>query len=145
MIAVDTAILVYSVRADSPWHQPALACVRRLAEGTGLWAIPWPCVHEFLALVTHPRIYRPPTPLRDAIQQVDYWMESPTLQLLGEAPGYWDYLKPLIEAGKTIGPAMHDARVAAICRFSGVREMWSADRDYTHFDGIPVRNPLVAG
>ena len=145
MIAIDTNILVYSVRKDSPWHRRALACLRRVAEGSGLWAIPWPCVHEFLAVVTHPKIYRPPTPLRDAMRQVDYWIESPTLRLIGEGPGYWEHLQPLLEAGNIIGPLVQDARVAAICRFGGVREIWSADRNYSHFGGIPVRNPLLAG
>jgi len=143
MIAVDTNILVYSVREDSPWHRAALHCVRRLAEGSGLWAIAWPCVHEFLAVVTHPRIYRPPTPLRDAIQQVEFWMESPMLRLIGEGPGYWEHLRALLEAGRTTGPAIHDARVAAIWRFSGVSEIWTADRDYSHFRGLAVRNPLL--
>ena len=145
MIAVDTNILVYSVREDSPWHRPALSCMRRLAEGSGLWAIAWPCVHEFLAVVTHPKIYRPATLLGDAIQQVEYWMESPTLRLLGEGPGYWEHLRLLLETSKTIGPMIHDARVAAICRSSGVREIWSADRDYTSFRGLAIRNPLVEG
>ena len=57
MIAVDTNILVYAHREDSPWHDSAYASVVDLAEGRALWAIPWPCVHEFLAIVTHPRIY----------------------------------------------------------------------------------------
>jgi predicted nucleic acid-binding protein len=96
-------------------------------------------------VVTHPKIYRPPTLLGDAIQQVEYWMESPTLRLLGEGPGYWDHLRLLLETGKTIGPMVHDARVAAICRSSGVREIWSADRDYTSFRGLAIRNPLVEG
>ena len=69
MIAVDTNILVYSVRADSPWHPAALQCLRDLAEGASPWAIAWPCIHEFIAVVTHPRIYKPPTPLRDALLQ----------------------------------------------------------------------------
>ncbi len=93
MIAIDSNILVYSMRGDSPWHKAALACVRRLAEGTNTWAIPWPCIHEFIAVITHPRIYTPPTPLRDAVQQVEYWMESPTLHMIGEGPGYWEQLK----------------------------------------------------
>jgi uncharacterized protein len=143
MIAVDTNILVYSVREDSPWHRRALACLRSLAEAEAAWAIPWPCVHEFLAVVTHPRIYKPPTPLRDAILQVDYWLESPTLHVIGEDPGYWEHLKTLIGAGKAIGPLVHDARVAAICRSHGVREIWTADRDYSRFEGIPARNPLL--
>lgn len=144
MIAVDTNILVYSVREDAPRHRAALQCVRRLAEGGGPWAIAWPCLHEFLAVVTHPRIYRPPTTVRAAVQQVNYWMESPTLRLIGEDAGYWEHLQALIEAGQTVGPRIHDARVAAICRFSGVREIWTADRDYSHFGGLVARNPLVA-
>ena len=145
MIAVDTNILVYSVREDSPWHTTALACVRDLAEGRELWAIAWPCLHEFIAVVTHPRVYRPPTPLHDALEQVGYWMESPSLRLIGEGPGYWEHLRGLSTAAKTLGPMIHDARVAAICRFSGVREIWTADRDYTRFPGVVARNPLVAG
>jgi len=142
MIALDTNILVYSVREDSPWHRAALDCVRRLAEGGEAWAIPWPCIHEFLAVVTHPKIYRPPTPLRDAIQQVDYWMESPSLRFIGEGPGYWEHLKATLVAGQGAGPVVHDARVAALCRSSGVREIWTADRDYSRFPGLLVRIPL---
>jgi toxin-antitoxin system PIN domain toxin len=143
MIAIDSNILVYSVRADSPWHKRALECIRVLAESEATWAIPWPCIHEFLAVVTHPRIYKPPTPLRDAILQVDYWMESPTLHLIGEDPGYWEHLKALLGAGMAIGPLIHDARVAAICRSHGITEIWSADRDYSRFEGMRVRNPLL--
>jgi predicted nucleic acid-binding protein len=59
MIAVDTNLLVYGHRRDSDWHGRAAALIRELAEGAGPWAIPWPCIHEFLSIVTHPRIYRP--------------------------------------------------------------------------------------
>ena len=144
MIAVDTNILVYSVREDSPWHRAALACVRDLAEGAAAWAIAWPCIHEFIAVVTHPRIYKPPTLLREALLQVDYWMESPGLRLLGEGPGYWDHLKDALVAGKAMGPIVHDGRVIAIYRDHGVREIWTADRDYSRFGGMRTRNPLVA-
>jgi toxin-antitoxin system PIN domain toxin len=143
VIAVDSNILVYAVREDSPWHEPAMACMRELAEGPAPWAIAWPCIHEFLAIVTHPRIYKPPTPLADAILQVDYWKESPSVQFLGEGPGYWEHLKDLLLMGKVLGPVIHDARVAALCRARGVRELWTADRDYSRFEGLRVRNPLL--
>ncbi len=55
MIAVDTNIIVYAHREDSPWHQAAAARVAELAEGSAAWAVPWPCIAEFLAIVTHPR------------------------------------------------------------------------------------------
>ncbi len=147
MIAVDTNILVYSVRADSPFHAAALKSIRQLAESSAPWAIPWPCIHEFLAIVTHPKIYRPPTPLIDALQQVEYWKESPSLRVLGEGSGaegarYWEHLRTMLEVSAAKGPRVHDARVAAICRASGVREIWSADRDFSRMPGLLLRNPL---
>jgi uncharacterized protein len=142
MIAFDTNILVYSVREDSPRHKSALAVVRAAAEASARWAIPWPCVHEFVSIVTHPRIYKPPTPLRSALLQVDYWMESPSLRLLGEPAGYWDHLKSCLNTSRASGPMVHDAHVAAICRAAGVTEIWTADRDFSRFPGVPTRNPL---
>jgi predicted nucleic acid-binding protein len=75
MTAVDTNILVYAYRVDSPWHAVAYDRLAALAEARAPWVIPWPFVHEFLAIVTHPRIYAPPTPLVNAIDQVEAWLE----------------------------------------------------------------------
>ena len=143
MIAVDTNILVYAHRRDSPWHERAAACMRELAEGTAAWAVPWPCVHEFLAIVTHERIYSPPSPLGKAIGQVQAWLESPSLVLLAEGEGYWATLAQLVGKAKVSGPRIHDARIAALCIYSNVRELLSADRDFSRFGSLTTRNPLV--
>ena len=63
MLAVDTNILVYAHRADAHFHQAARRCMTTLAEGRAAWAIPWPCVHEFVGIVTRQRLFDPPTPL----------------------------------------------------------------------------------
>jgi uncharacterized protein len=144
VIAVDTNILVYAHRRDAPWHKASNRCLKGLAEGVGTWAVPWPCVHELLAVVTHPRIYDPPSTLAQAIDQVEAWMESPTLHLIGESSRHWAELRDLLRAGKIVGPRIHDARVAAICVTNGVRELLTADRDFSRFPGLHVRNPLVA-
>ena len=70
MIAVDTNILVYAHRRDSRWHDRARDAVTGLAEGNRSWAILWPCVHEFLAIATHPRIYDPPSTPDEALRQL---------------------------------------------------------------------------
>ena len=142
MIAVDSNILVYAHRADSPWHQPAAAAVRELAEGKSAWAIPWPCIHEFLAIVTHKRIYDPPTPPDRAREQVEAWFQSPTLVMLAETESYWERLRAALEEGKIRGPRVHDARIAAICADHGVKELLSADRDFSRFPSLKVRNPV---
>jgi uncharacterized protein len=144
MIAVDTNILVYAHREDSPWHKFADSSVRKLAEGRDAWAIPWPCIHEFLGTVTHPRIYNPPTPMAGAMDQVQAWMESPSLALLSETETYWEKLKALLRSSKPSGPQIHDARIAALCLEHGIAELWTADRDFSRFPALKVRNPLVS-
>ncbi|PXY27879.1 type II toxin-antitoxin system VapC family toxin [Prauserella muralis] len=145
MIAVDTNILVYAHRRDAEFHGAAAECVKALAEGRSAWAIPWPCLHEFFAITTHPKIYDPPSTREQATAQIDAWLASPTLSVLGEPAGYWPDLKALLSAGRVIGPMVHDARVAALCVAHGVRELWSADRDFSRFTtALQVSNPLVA-
>lgn len=143
MIAVDTNLLVYAHRADSEWYEPAASCLRELAEGKAPWAIPWPCVHELIAIATHPRIYDPPTPLSAVLDQVDAWLESPSLTLLSEGQGHWPELRTLITKGRIVGGMVHDARIAALCLTHGVRELWSADRDFGRFPALTVVNPLA--
>lgn len=143
MIGVDTNILVYAHRRDSPFHIQAVAALRSLAEGQARWALPWPCVHEFFAVVTHPRVYNPPSSLEQALTQVDAWLESPSVEPVGEDPGYWKVLRQLIADGKIAGPRVHDARIAALCLQHGIRELWSADRDFGRFPQVVVRNPLL--
>lgn len=141
MIAFDTNILVYAHRSDSEWHAAALAALT--AALNGRWAIAWPCVHEFLSVVTDSRSFRYPTPMERAIDQMEAWMESPTLNLLGETERHWRELTRLIRPGRMSGRRVHDARIAAICIEHGVSELWSADRDFSRVTGLAIRNPLV--
>jgi hypothetical protein len=143
LIAVDTNLLVYAHRAESDWHDRAAARVRELAEGRSPWAIPWPCIHEFLAIATHPRIWDPPTPIADALAQVDAWLESPSLVLLAEGAEHGSALRGLLESGRVAGPPVHDARIATLCLAHGVRELWTADRDFSRFPALATANPLA--
>ena len=144
MIAVDTNLLVYAHREDSPWHKAAYRCVSELAEGPGAWAIPWPCIHEFFAITTHARIYDPPTPIEVALKQIGAWVEAPNLVLLAESAGYWDRLQLLVKQGHIEGPQIHDARIAALVLHHGIQTLWSADRDFSRFPELPTQNPLIA-
>ena len=142
MIAVDTNILVYAHRSDSAFHKAAASVMKELAEGLRSWAIPWPCVHEFLAVVTHPRIYDPPTPAAAAAAQLRAWTSSPSNVLIHEGPEHLQLLSAMLESSSATGPRVHDARVAAICAGAGVAELWTADRDFSRFP-IATRNPLT--
>ena len=143
MIAVDANILVYAQRSDVASHEVALRRMGQLVEGSATWAIPWPCVHEFIAVVTNRRVFDPATTLDDAIAFVSSLVASPHLVLLAETSAHWTTLQSLASLGRAVGGRIHDARIAAICLEHGVRELWSADRDFSRFPGLSVINPLM--
>lgn len=142
MIAIDTNILVYAHRKDSRFYNLASSRLKELVECGLDWAIPWPCIHEFCSIVTHPKIYRPPSTNEQAVKQIELWMESPTLHLIGEGANYWAKLRYLALQGKVRGPQFHDARIAAICSEVGVSVLWTADRDFSNLPGLRTENPL---
>lgn len=143
MIAVDTNVLVYAHRRDVDFHANAAMRVKELAEGLATWAIPWPCIHEFYSVVTHPKVYVEPSTPEQALAQVDEWLASPSLALLAEPTDYISTLKPLLQYAHVSGPKVHDARIAAICLSHGVSELWTADRDFSRFAQLTTVNPLV--
>ena len=144
MIAVDSNLLVYAHRQDSEWHEAAAARVRELAEGPAPWAIPWPCLYEFHSIATHRRIYSPPSTPDAAVDQIEIWMDAPGLTLLAETPGFDRRLLALLRKSRPQGGLVHDARIAALCLHAGVRELWTADRDFSRFPELSCRNPLLS-
>jgi toxin-antitoxin system PIN domain toxin len=144
VIAVDSNILVYAHQARSPHHATATRALRELDQDGRQWAVPWPCVHEFYAVITNPRIHRPPTPVHAALESVASLVDADNTILISETDRHWEVLRSLIADGRVVGGKVHDARIAAICLEHGVRELWSADRDFGRFPALKVVNPLVA-
>ena len=143
MIAVDTNVLVAAHRRDADRHQAAAEAVRTLAQGGDQWAIPWTCVHEFLAIATHPGIFDPPSTVEQALEQVAAWLESPSLTLLSERFDHWEHLRTVVAEGDVRGGRIYEARVAAVCLAHGVTTLLTADRDFGRFPRLRVANPLI--
>jgi hypothetical protein len=93
-------------------------------------------------VTTHPRIFAPPSTLEQACHQVDVWLGSQGVVLLSEQTEYWGVLRGTIVPSHSVGPRVHDARVAALCAHHGVRVLWSADRDFSRYPSLNVVNPL---
>ena len=145
MIALDTNVLVHARREETPHHESARRLLLDLAEGDRAWAIPWPCVYEFLRVVTHPRVFDPPTPLADALEDLSSLLESPSLVLLGEGPTHAGHLDRAARTARATGNVVHDAHVAALALEHGVGELLTTDRDFARFPGLRVRNPFLDG
>ena len=143
MIAIDTNVLIAAHREDNPAHSRADARLAELAESGRPWALPWHCLHEFVAMTTHPRIFKPPTPPADALVQVEKWLRAPAVTVLAEMEGYWELFGAVVRESGIAGPKVHDARIATLCRQHGVRVLWTADRDFSRFPWLKTQNPLV--
>ena len=143
MIALDANILVYAHRVEMEWHDAAAHAVTQALEGSEAIGIPWQCIAEFLAAVTSPRIFSIPTPIGVVLDQVDAWRESPMIEMLSERESFGTFFAALVREARVTGPRVHDARIAAICLEHGVRELWTADRDFNRFPELRTRNPLV--
>lgn len=143
MIAVDTNVLVYAHRPDSVHHQAARSALETLTRSGRSWGVPWPCVHEFLAVVTHPRIYVPPTPQSVALRAVSDLLSLQGVTMLAESRDHLTWLDRFASRAGVVGGRVHDARIAAICLGHGVTELLTADRDFGLFPELATRNPLV--
>ena len=144
MIALDTNVLVHARRADSPFHGVANRIVIDLANGERPWAIPWPCIYEFVRVLTHPRFNRNPQALDDILQDLAGLMDSPSLTLLGEGPAHRRHFLDAVTRGAARGNLAFDAHIAALAIEHGVRELWTADRDFRRYPGLTIRNPFIA-
>jgi hypothetical protein len=144
MIAIDTNVLVYAHRPHLDAHARCRDAIEDLVRSGTRFALPWPCLHEFIGAVTNARVFSPPTSVDEAVAFVDDFASLSNCQVIGETDRHLGVLAELMKAPGVSGPRVHDARIAAICLSHGISELWTADRDFSYFPRLRTRNPVVA-
>lgn len=142
MIAVDTNVLIHADREEMLLHGRALDALTALAEGDAAWAVPIFCIGEFVRVVSHPRVFDPPTPAPEALEFVEALLQSPSVRLLLPGPRFLSLLRDCIEEGGVQGNLVFDAQIAAVCLEHGARTLLSEDRDFSRFSKMTVQ-PLT--
>ena len=143
MRAIDTNVLVYAEIISSAHHDRALGLLTELAGDPRPWAVPWPCIYEFLRVVTHPRVFHPPVPMERALSDLGQILESPSLRLLSETPRHAEIMGRVLVGGNVSGNLTHDAHIAALCLEHGVSELLTGDRDFRRFPELSVVDPFA--
>jgi toxin-antitoxin system PIN domain toxin len=136
VIAVDTNVLVAAHRSDAPRHDRALLWLRSLSQGAEPWGIPVFCISEFVRVVTHRRVFDPPSTIAQAVDAMDALLESPSVRILTPSSGHWSLLRASIVAGEATGNLAFNAQIAALCREHGVERLLSEDRDFKRFPAL---------
>ncbi len=135
---MDTNILVYAHRQEQPEHRLALRWLTYLAEGNAPWAIPVFCLGEFVRVVTHPRIFDPPTPLETALEALEGLLQSPSLRILNPGSRYPALFDGHLRQADARGNLAFDAQIAAVCHENHIAKLLTADRDFKRFSNLSL-------
>lgn len=141
MIAVDTNILVVAFRADAKNHQVARSMLENLVNGEEPCGIPVVCLAEFVRVTTHANIFRPPSPLNEAMQALDELLNHPNVRLLSPGPDFFACFRQTLLDAQASGNLAFDAQIAALCRDHRVKTLVTYDRDFTRFPHVTCVTP----
>ena len=143
MIALDTNVLIYAHRGETNLHSIASAKLTALAEGDEPWALPIFCITEFLRVVTHARVFNPPSTIATAIEFIENLTISPSCRLATPGSEFLLHLKNVVISTEVRGNLVFDAQIAALCREHGIQSILTNDRDFERFGNLNVQ-PLAA-
>ena len=138
MKALDTNVLIHAHRKEMAKHAEANQLIHTLAEGSRPWGLPIFCLGEFLRVVTHRRVFTPPTAMRNALGALESLLESPSVRLLVPGERFWSFFHSTISQGQATGNVVFDAQIVAVCLEHGVDSLISEDRGLKRFGNIHV-------
>lgn len=139
MIAVDTDVLVHAHRTETAHHHAAAAALVEIAEGVEPWALPVFCITEFMRVVTHRRVFVPPSTVSEATSFLDALVASPTCNVVRPGTEFVPILAATARRADARGNLMFDAQIAALCRENGIDTILTNDRNFERFEGLRTR------
>ncbi|NLF67140.1 MAG: type II toxin-antitoxin system VapC family toxin, partial [Chloroflexi bacterium] len=95
----------------------------------------------FLRVVTHPRVFAPPSNIRDALAFAGQIRQQPNAVVVMPGNRHWTIFTDLCKAAGARGNLIPDAFLAALAIESG-SEWVTTDRDFSRFPGLNWRHPL---
>ena len=139
MIAVDTNVLIYAHRAETDLHAVASRDLIALAEGPARWGLPVFCIAEFLRVVTHRRVFNPPSTLSQATGFLDNLVASPSCRIVRPGTEFTRLLVETVVAAGAKGNLVFDAQIVALCREHGIATILTNDRDFDRFRDLRIQ------
>ncbi len=141
MILLDVNILVQANREDADLHQE----IKTWLEGTfrnppGV-AVSDLVLSGCLRILTHPKIFKEPTPLSQALEFIEDFRSREAVHVLAPGPGHWKIFADLCRKVSARGNFVADAYHAALALELGC-EWVTLDRDFARFPRLKWRHPL---
>ena len=127
----DINVLIAASRSDHVHHKRALAWLAETLE-TGeanLQILPMVAA-GFLRLVTHPKVFVQPTPMKDALRFIERLLVLPNVDI-PELGREWPILRQLCSEKAITGNGVSDAWIASAVRLTG-NHLVTFDRGFRH-------------
>ena len=141
MLLIDVNILVYAFRTDATGHAAFRRWLEETISSESSFGLSDLVLSGFLRIVTHPRIFDPPTPLENALEFAAALRAQPNCVLIAPGPRHWAIFAALCRAAAARGNLIPDAYLAALAIETG-SEFISTDRDFNRFPGLLWRPPF---
>ena len=142
MILIDVNVLVYAHREDAPDHADFRRWLEEVANSRESYGMSDLVLSGFLRVVTHPRVFNPPTPLKAAVTFARELRDRPNCVPLAPGPRHWEIFEHLCRAARVKGNLVADAYLAALAMEHG-SEWITTDSDYGRFPGLRWRHPIA--
>ncbi|MCM2313427.1 MAG: PIN domain-containing protein [Steroidobacteraceae bacterium] len=143
MIVLDANVLVYAYNSASEHHARCRAWLEAALNGPQQIGFPWQTLLAFVRIATHPRVFRQPLLIAEAVAIVDEWLTCPQAILVAPGEDHWSLLKRQLVDGQASGALVPDAALAALALERGAT-LCSTDRDFARFRALKLVNPIAA-
>lgn len=140
MVLLDVNVLVGAMRVDAPRHAVLNAYVERLRRAPEPFGVSDQVLAGTIRVLTHPRVFIPPTPPEQATAFVSAVRATPNAVILAPGPRHWDLFLELLASSGATGNLVPDAWHAALALEHGC-EWVSDDADFARFPGLRWRRP----
>lgn len=141
MICPDINLLLYATFSSYSQHGVAKVWWDGVLSGDLPVRIGHVVILGFIRISTHPKVFKTPLTLAQAIAIADGWLSQANVEMIAPARTHWDNLKSMLAAGATGGNLTTDAHIAALAADFGLI-IYSNDTDFGRFPGIKVINPV---
>lgn len=141
MILADVNVLIYAHREDAADHPRFRRWLEGVIAGPESFGVADLVLSGFLRVVTHPRIFHPPTPLPRAQEFCEFLRDQPNAVPIAPGDRHWEIFNDLCTRARVKGDLVADAWLAALAIESGC-EWITTDRDYSRFPGLRWRHPF---
>jgi len=141
MILLDVNVLVYAHRADLPDHERYRAWLEARITGEMSFGVCDLVLSGFLRVVTHPKIFSPPSELERALAFAAEVREGPCCVVIAPGARHWEIFRRLCRTTEANGNRIPDAYLAALAIESGC-EWITTDRGFARYPELRWRHPL---